>query len=43
MALISVVMPAYNAEKYISVAIESVINQTFSDWELIIVDDWLKD
>jgi glycosyltransferase involved in cell wall biosynthesis len=39
MAVISIAMPAYNAEKYISYAIESVIKQTFEDWELIIVDD----
>lgn len=36
---ISVVMPAFNTEKFIKEAIESVLNQTFSDWELIIVDD----
>lgn len=35
----SIVMPAYNVEKYISEAIESVIHQSFQDWELIIVDD----
>ncbi len=32
-------MPAYNASKYIRQAINSVINQTYNDWELIIVDD----
>lgn len=32
-------MPAYNASKYIRLAINSVINQTYDDWELIIVDD----
>lgn len=37
--LISVVMPAYNSEKYIAKSIESVLNQTWSDWELIVVDD----
>lgn len=37
--LISIVMPLYNAEKYVDVAIQSVIEQTFLDWELIIVDD----
>ena len=32
-------MTAYNCEKYISQAIESIINQTYTDWELLIVDD----
>lgn len=35
----SVVMPAYNAEQYIEYAIESVIRQTFEDWELVVVND----
>lgn len=37
--MISVVMPAYNAEQYISEAIESILNQTFTQFELIIADD----
>ncbi|MFZ2072737.1 MAG: glycosyltransferase family 2 protein [Minisyncoccia bacterium] len=37
--LVSVLMPAYNAEKYIGEAIESILNQTFTDFELIISDD----
>ena len=36
---ISVIMPAYNAEKFIDESIMSVINQTFKDFELIIVND----
>jgi glycosyltransferase involved in cell wall biosynthesis len=36
---ISVIMPNYNCEKYIAEAIESIINQTFSDFEFIIIDD----
>lgn len=36
---ISVLMPAYNTEKYISEAIESILNQTFRDFEFIIIDD----
>lgn len=41
--LISVVMPAYNAEKTISQAIGSVINQTFENWELLVINDQSKD
>jgi len=37
--LVSVLMTAYNREKYIAEAIESVLASTHSDWELIIVDD----
>lgn len=40
---ISVVMTSYNYAKYISEAIESVINQTYTDWELVIVDDTSTD
>lgn len=36
---ISVIMPNYNCEKYISEAIESILNQTFNDFEFIIIDD----
>jgi glycosyltransferase involved in cell wall biosynthesis len=39
MVKVSILMPAYNEEKYISEAINSVINQTFKDWELIIIND----
>lgn len=37
--LVSVIMPCYNMEKYISDTIVSVRNQTFPHWELVIVDD----
>jgi glycosyltransferase involved in cell wall biosynthesis len=39
MPLLTVVMAAYNAEQYISSAIQSVIDQTYSNWELIVVND----
>jgi len=41
--LVSVLMTAYNREKYIAEAIESVIASTYQNWELIIVDDVSKD
>jgi len=37
--LLSVVMPVYNAEKYLAEAIESVLNQKFKDFEFIIIND----
>lgn len=40
---ISIVMPVYKVENYLARAIESVIGQSFSDWELILVDDGSPD
>jgi glycosyltransferase involved in cell wall biosynthesis len=40
---ISIVMPAYNAAKYITESITSVLNQTFTGWELIVVNDGATD
>lgn len=41
--LVSIITPVYNGEKYISETIESVIKQTYLDWEMIVVDDGSKD
>lgn len=41
--LVSVMMPAYNAEQYIGQAIESVLDQSYPHWELIIVNDGSTD
>jgi len=41
--LVSVVMPAYNCEDYIGMAIESVLKQYYQNWEIIIADDCSKD
>lgn len=39
MPLVSVIMPNFNGAKFLCQAIESVVNQTFDNWELIIIDD----
>lgn len=41
--LVSIVMPSYNTQQYISESIESVLAQTYPHWELIIVDDCSTD
>lgn len=40
---VSIIIPVYNAERYLSKCIESVINQTFEDWELLLIDDGSQD
>lgn len=39
----SIVMPAYQAEKYLGNAVESILDQSFPDWELLIIEDCSKD
>src|SRR5687767_15367714 len=41
--LVSVIMPAYNTEKFIGESIQSVVDQTYANWELLIVDDGSTD
>lgn len=41
--LVSIITPAYNSSEYIREAIESVIAQTYKNWEMIIVDDASQD
>ena len=43
MPLISVIVPIYNAEKFLHYCIDSILNQTFIDFELILVDDGSTD
>ena len=41
--LVSIIMPSWNTAKFIGESIESVMNQTYSNWELLIVDDCSTD
>ncbi len=41
--LVSIITPTYNSEKFISATIQSVQNQTYSNWELLIIDDCSTD
>lgn len=40
---ISIIMPVYNSEEYVSQAIESILSQTYENFELILIDDGSKD
>ena len=41
--MISIVMPVYNGEKYLKKSIESILNQTYPVWELILIDNGSED
>ena len=41
--IVTILMPVYNGEKYLSQAINSVLDQTFADFELLIIDDCSND
>ena len=41
--LVTVLLPVYNAEKYLSEGIESIINQTYKNLDILLVDDGSTD
>ena len=40
---VSIITPLYNSERYVSEAINSVLNQSYKKWEMILVDDCSSD
>lgn len=43
MAKLSVIVPVYNVKEYLTTCVESILSQTFTDWELLLVDDGSRD
>lgn len=41
--MVSIIIPVYNCQEYLEECIDSVLSQTFTDWELILIDDCSKD
>lgn len=41
--IISIIVPVYNGDKYLSRCVDSILNQTFHDWELLLIDDGSTD
>src|SRR5450830_847145 len=41
--LVTVAMPVYNAGKYLRLAVLSIVKQTFTDWEMLVIDDGSTD
>ena len=43
MPKISIIVPVYKAEKYLNRCVDSILAQTFTDWELLLIDDGSPD